>query len=238
MNVVFDFGAVLFTWRPAELLAQSFPDRACDPQQAAQLAQAVFAHEDWHSFDRGTLPMGVVVERTAARLGLEAHVLADLVHSIGDRLVPIDETVALLAQLHGLRSGSAAGTNAPDRRSASDKLKLYFLSNMPVPYARTLEHRHSFLQWFDGGIFSGDVQHIKPEPAIYHLLQSRYALEPAQTLFIDDLHANVQAACGLGWSGVHFESAHQLQARLANWLDQSNRAGGVHENHQLHSGAR
>ena len=212
MNVVFDFGAVLFTWRPAELLAQFFPAVAATPQQAAQLAQAVFAHDDWHNFDRGTLPMGVVVERTAARLDLEPGVLADLVHSIGDRLLPIDDTVALLAQLHALRSSSVAGV------AGTNKLKLYFLSNMPVPYARTLEQRHAFLQWFDGGIFSGDVLHIKPEPAIYHLLQTRYALEPTETLFIDDLKGNVQTACELGWHGIHFESAPQLQARLANLL--------------------
>lgn len=215
MNVVFDFGAVLFTWRPAELLAQSFPDVAATPQQAAQLAHAVFAHDDWHNFDRGTLAMGVVVERTAARLDLDPRVLADLVHSIGDRLLPIDDTVALLAQLHALRRPAAAGVADPDQ------LKLYFLSNMPVPYARTLEQRHAFLQWFDGGIFSGDVLHIKPEPAIYQLLQTRYALEPTETLFIDDLKGNVQTAREQGWHGIHFESAPQLQAELANLLGQA-----------------
>lgn len=215
MNVVFDFGAVLFTWRPAELLAQSFPEVAATPQQAAQLAHTVFAHDDWHNFDRGTLSMGVVVERTAARLDLDPGVLADLVHSIGDRLLPIDATVALLAQLHALRRPSAAGV------AGTDQLKLYFLSNMPVPYARTLEQRHAFLRWFDGGIFSGDVLHIKPEPAIYQLLQTRYALEPSETLFIDDLKGNVQTARELGWHGIHFESAPQLQAALANLLGQA-----------------
>lgn len=215
MNVVFDFGAVLFTWRPAELLAQSFPDVAATPQQAAQLAHAVFAHDDWHNFDRGTLSMGVVVQRTAERLELDPGVLADLVHSIGDRLLPMDDTVALLAQLHALRRPAAAGV------AGTDQLKLYFLSNMPVPYARTLEQRHAFLQWFDGGIFSGDVLHIKPEPAIYQLLQSRYALEPTETLFIDDLKGNVQTAREQGWHGIHFESAPQLQAELANLLGQA-----------------
>lgn len=215
MNVVFDFGAVLFTWRPAELLAQSFPEVAATPHQAAQLAHAVFAHDDWHNFDRGTLSIGVVVDRTAARLDLDPGVLADLVHSIGDRLLPIDDTVALLAQLHALRRPAAAGVVGPDQ------LKLYFLSNMPVPYARTLEQRHAFLQWFDGGIFSGDVLHIKPEPAIYQLLQTRYALAPSETLFIDDLQGNVQTARDLGWHGIHFESAPQLQAELADLLGQA-----------------
>jgi putative hydrolase of the HAD superfamily len=86
---------------------------------------------------------------------------------------------------------------------------------MPESYARVLEERHDFLQWFDGGIFSGDVKCIKPDPLIYQLLQNRYALEPANTLFIDDLKSNVNVARALGWQGIHFESAQQLQAELA-----------------------
>lgn len=213
MNVVFDFGAVLFTWRPAALLARSFPQLASTPQQGAQLAQTVFGHEDWHNFDRGLLSMATVIERTAARLDLDRGALTELVQSIGDRLLPMDDTVALLAQLHSVRQSAGR-----DGQGGDDTLKLYYLSNMPAPYARTLEQKHNFLQWFDGGIFSGDVQHIKPEPAIYRLLQARYALAPAQTLFIDDLPGNVEAARGLGWNGIHFESAPQLQAQLAHLL--------------------
>jgi HAD superfamily hydrolase (TIGR01509 family) len=48
------------------------------------------------------------------------------------------------------------------------------------------------------------------------LLQSRYVLEPATTLFIDDLKANVSVAKAMGWQGIHFESALQLQAELAS----------------------
>jgi putative hydrolase of the HAD superfamily len=58
------------------------------------------------------------------------------------------------------------------------------------------------------------VQHIKPEASIYQLLQSRYQLAPAQTLFIDDMPVNVQAARACGWTGIHFESAAQLATEL------------------------
>jgi putative hydrolase of the HAD superfamily len=85
---------------------------------------------------------------------------------------------------------------------------------MPVPYARALEHKHAFISWFDGGIFSGDVQHIKPEPEIYEMLERRYRLEPSQTVFIDDLASNVAHAQSRGWQGTHYESAAQLKAQL------------------------
>ena len=39
MNVVFDFGAVLFTWRPIDLVTECFPERAPTPALAGHLAQ-------------------------------------------------------------------------------------------------------------------------------------------------------------------------------------------------------
>lgn len=203
MNIVFDFGAVLFTWRPGALLLQTFPQHVRTPEEAAHLSHQVFGHVDWHNFDRGQLDIDTVVTRTAERLHLPPQALAELVHSIGDRLTVIPESVAVLTKLHQRRLAGEGVTG------------LYYLSNMPVPYARYLEQHHPFLQWFDGGIFSGDVLHIKPDPAIYQLLQNRHALAPASTVFIDDLKPNVTTAESLGWQGIHFTSPQQLQADLA-----------------------
>lgn len=204
MNIVFDFGAVLFTWHPVALLLQTFPQYVRTPDEAAQLSHQVFGHADWHDFDRGLLDIDTVMDRTAQRLDLPAQALGELVHGISAHLTAIPESVAVLAQLH-------------QRRLSGDGVTgLYYLSNMPVPYARYLEQNHPFLQWFDGGIFSGDALCIKPEPSIYQLLQSRYTLAPASTVFIDDLKPNVAAAQSLGWKGIHFESPQQLQADLAS----------------------
>ncbi len=207
MNLVFDFGAVLVDWQPAQLVAEHFPDLTATPQAAQHLARSLFGHADWHAFDRGQITLELVVRRTARRLALPPGQLGALVAGIGERLRPLQDSVAVLAELAG-------------RRRLRGDVRLYFLSNMPLPYARTLEQKHAFLQWFDGGIFSGDVQHIKPEPAIYQLLQARYALESAQTLMIDDLKGNVDAACALGWGGIQFVSAQQLRRSLGNLLHQ------------------
>ena len=202
MNVVFDFGAVLFTWRPAEIVADVFPERATDAARAQQLARDLFSHEDWHDFDRGLVHPHDLVERTAKRLGLASDTLHAMVQGIGDRLVPMQESVALLRSLH-------------DKRRTGDGVHgLYFLSNMPEPYARELEQKHAFLNHFDGGIFSGDVKLSKPDARIYQALQSRYNLEPERTLFIDDLLINIDAAKALGWKGIHFTSAPQLAEQL------------------------
>ena len=198
MNYVFDFGAVLVTWQPVNLLAECFPQQADSPAHAGHLAHAVFGHADWQSYDRGTLSMAEVIDRTSARLGLDAQRFSALVGSIGQRLIPMEDSIAWLA---GLKA----------RRDAGEDLRLYFLSDMPVDYARVLEQEHAFVRWFDGGIFSGDVGAIKPEAAIYQQLQDRHVLAPQQTVFFDDLLGNVQAARAQGWHAVQFHNAAQAQ---------------------------
>lgn len=202
MNVVFDFGAVLFTWRPVEIVAEVFPERAANIAQAQQLASALFGHEDWFDFDRGLITADAVVARSAQRLALDHDTLHTLVGGIGERLQPMPETVAVLERLLHKRQAGEGVTG------------LYFLSNMPEPYARHLERQHAFLSHFDGGIFSGDVLLSKPDARIYEALQSRYTLASERTVFIDDMPANIDAAQALGWKGIHFTSAAQLAASL------------------------
>ncbi len=205
MNLVFDLGAVLFHWEPATLVATHFPEQTSTPAATQNLARSIFGHPDWHGFDRGTVTSDQVAQRTSQRLGLAHDAMVQMVDSIGDLLAPIEGTVDLL-------------TGLVQRRQECGDLRLYFLSNMPTPYARKLERKHAFMTHFDGGIFSCDVQHIKPEAEIYLMLQVRYQLEPGITLMIDDLKGNVQAACKLGWRGITFESPTQLQSDLASQL--------------------
>jgi putative hydrolase of the HAD superfamily len=205
MNIVFDFGAVLFTWQPAQLLSQYFPAHTATPAQAQQLVQDIFHHPDWQRFDSGLVALDEVISRTALRLDLPHDLLYEALAPIGERLAPIACNVKLLDELR-------------ERRDSRGEFKLYFLSNMPAPFARVLEQRHDFLQWFDGGIFSGDVELGKPDPAIFNLLASRYQLEGADILFIDDTLVNVQAADALGWQTIHCEEPERLSSQLLKRL--------------------
>ncbi len=205
MNIVFDFGAVVFSWRPHEIVGAMFPEQASTEAASRALAEDIFHHDDWQNFDRGTIAQADVVDRAAQRLGLSQPAVHALVAAIPQYLTPIPGTVDLLTRLR-------------ERRDSQGDIGLYFLSNMPAPYARILEQRHPFLQWFDGGMFSADVKTIKPQPEIFRLLESRYALAPARTVFIDDLPANVEAARTHGWHAIHFESAAQLEPLLASHM--------------------
>jgi len=206
VNFVFDFGAVLFSWKPRVLIQTHFPQHASTQDEMASLAHALFGHADWHDFDRGLLTVDEVTQRSAKRLSLDDAALRGLIEGVADHLKPMPETLSVLTQLRSLRA------QQPER------FHLYFLSNMPTPYARVLEQKHSFLQWFEGGVFSGDVQHIKPEAAIYALLEQRHALDVGQTVLIDDLAVNVAAAKARGWHGIEFSSGAQLRDDLRTLL--------------------
>ena len=201
MNVVFDFGGVLFGWQPAQLMASTFPELAPTDEMAQQLARAVFGHDDWQQFDAGKLTISEVVQRTAGRLALPPDRLLQLVQGIGEYLMPLPDTLTVLDELKAQRDSGA-------------DLRLYYLSNMPAPYARVLQQRHDFLKWFDGGIFSGDVNLIKPDAAIFQLLQRQFQLEPANTFFIDDLAHNIATAHALGWRASRFETAAILRSQM------------------------
>lgn len=207
MNIVFDFGAVLFAWRPLELVAAAFPEHAGTPQAAKDFAHAVFAHPDWMDFDRGRVGRTRIAELTAERLSLDVQRVKALVDSVEEKLVPLPDSLDILRSLYAQRQIAGSPVSG-----------LYFLSNMSEPFSRMLEQTYDFMQWFDGGVFSGDVQLIKPEPGIYALLQSRYALKPDEIVFIDDMPYNVEAARTLGWQAIHFTSAQALQTHLNSIL--------------------
>lgn len=191
-NVIFDFGGVLVAWRPQEIIESFYPD----PQLQASLRTHAFQHDDWLEMDRGTLEEAAIVRRVAARMARPEAELWDLFAHIRDALVPIEPTVALL---HELKRGG---------------YKLYGLSNMSEPIFAHLHARHEFFKLFDGIVVSAAVKFIKPEPGIYEHLKTRFALDFAESVFIDDLARNVEAARALGLPAIQFATTEQVRSEL------------------------
>ncbi|AGX87235.1 HAD family hydrolase [Candidatus Symbiobacter mobilis] len=198
-NLVLDFGSVLFAWDRVGLVREAFADLPDD--RAADVARSLFDHQDWLDFDRGVLDADGVARRAVERLGVTPTAVLWLIERIGETLTPIPGTLALFEHWCA-------------RRDAGGCERVYYLSNMSTVHADALRRRFPFLQRFDGGVFSSAEHCIKPDPAIYLLLQDRYALAPADTVFVDDVQANVDAARALGWHAIHFTSAAQTQRIL------------------------
>src|SRR6478609_1852330 len=91
---------------------------------------------------------------------------------------------------------------------------LYCLSNMPTGSIEYLERRYDFWDLFDGAVISSRVHHCKPEPAIYQYLLETYSLEPRETVFVDDIEANLIAAAKFGMATIQFVDVHQTELTL------------------------
>ena len=209
LNLVFDLGQVMIRWEPEALVRQFFPDRCGTDAQAQELAHACFRSPAWSAFDAGLLDTDGVAQQLAQRIQEPLPKVRAMVVDIAHALTPIAASVALLQHLHQWR-----------RAQATSVLNLFYLSNMPEPYADHLTASHGFFSCFDGGVFSGRVKLAKPDPAIYALAESALALVPAHTVFFDDHMPNVQAATERGWLGVHVPEPWQLPTVLTPLLKQ------------------
>jgi putative hydrolase of the HAD superfamily len=195
-NVIFDLGGVVLDWNPDQILSRYQPD----PVRRVQLRQSFFGHADWQLFDRGGLTEAEVIDRTHARLGRPRAEVVEIVQAVRDSLVAKPDTVTLMRSLH--RRGIA----------------LYCLSNMPASIYAELRIRHEFWDVFRGIVISGEVMMVKPEPEVFTHLLERFGLRAAETVFIDDLPANIEAARRIGLHTILFRDAAQCQRELDGLL--------------------
>ena len=195
---VFDFGRVLFDWQPERLLQRLLPQRAFDAASTAHWTSQVFQsyQGDWGEFDRGAVSPAEVVRRIAQRTGLRPDEVQSVVAAGAASLQPIPAALNLMNQLR-----------QPGR-------PMFFLSNMPAPYAEHLEREYAFVRDFDDGVFSSRVKLVKPDPAIFVLAAQRFDLPPGELVFVDDVQANVAAAQAVGWQAVLFTDAVQCERDL------------------------
>lgn len=187
--VVFDIGRVLIHWDP-----EGFYDRVIGPDARARLMAEVPLADTNLSIDAG-LPWKETIHALAA-----AHpAWSDAILLWHDRWIEmasprIDHSVRLLRALR------AKG------------VPVYALTNFgreSFAYART---QYDFFDEFDGAIVSGEHRVIKPDPAIYVLMEELTGLSGPDLIFADDNPDNVRAAQDRGWK------AH-LFTRPEGWAD-------------------
>ena len=199
MNVVFDFAGVLFAWDPLALLQRLLPEQAPDETSAGALAADFFqAYEsDWAEFDRGVLSADELAPHISHRTGLAVADVRRVIDAVPAEFEPMRPMLALLQRLR-------------ERGH-----RLFYLSNMPAPYATLLEAEHAFVHDFEAGVFSSRVHLIKPEPAIFAHAVKSFGIVAHDTVFIDDMPANTRAARAAGWQAIDFQNAAQCEAELS-----------------------
>ncbi len=96
----------------------------------------------------------------------------------------------------------------------TERYRVYLLSNVGDLHWAHLNEQYGIEQVGHGAIASFRVGATKPSEAIYRAAERRFDLEPAATVFIDDLEPNVVGARACGWNAIHHQGAAETRGAL------------------------
>lgn len=189
-NIIFDFGGVVCGYNPDQLISDFYSD------EDHALAKAAI-HRNWPALDEGTVDYQAYADETAALLPERLReTTRQFFRHWYKHMPPIEATWALIGRLQ------ARG------------YRCYLLSNACAPFANEL-HLFPILRALDGAIVSATIQMVKPNAEIYQYALKKFDVEASETLFVDDMPANVEAARACGLYGYRYtEDADALLAYI------------------------
>lgn len=192
-NIIFDIGNVLSDFRWYEFLL----DKGFDEAMVQRIANASVRTPHWNELDRGVISHDELIEGFVRQdPGIEK------------------ELWQAFADMHGIvtvRDYAVPWIQDLKRRG----YRVYYLSNFSRKAELECGEVLAFTEYTDGGILSYREHLVKPDPAIYELLLNRYGLVAEESVFVDDLPDNVEAAGKLGIHGIVFTSREQVEEELA-----------------------
>ena len=191
-NIIFDIGNVLtdFRWE-GYLRDKGFEGEAFD-----RIAGATVLSPQWCEYDRGVWTDEQIIDafiRNDPALEKEIHFAFDRMQGL---VIPRAYAIPWLSELK------------------ERGYKVFYLSNFSKKAEVECAESLSFLPYMDGGILSYREQLIKPDQAIYKLLLNRYGLAAEESVFLDDVEANVKGAESVGIHGILFQTKEQAEEDL------------------------
>jgi epoxide hydrolase-like predicted phosphatase len=87
-------------------------------------------------------------------------------------------------------------------RGLRPRFKTAILSSSADGARREESRRYDLPNLVDDLVYSHEVGLAKPDPAIFRLACARLAVQPSETVFVDDMPVNVDAASGVGLQAV------------------------------------
>ena len=185
MNFIFDVGNVLVEYAPVVYLRRLFSDE----DLINKMVNVIFKSPEWLQMDEGFLLHKEATEIFCKREPEYIDAIKTVMQNFDKTFFPLSDTINLLPEI---------------KKAGHD---LYYLSNIHVEIRDHLVNNHDFFDLFIGGVFSCDINHIKPSPEIYRYLLTTYSLNPQDCVFFDDMEENVEAAEKEGIKSVHFTTA-------------------------------
>jgi len=192
-NIIFDFGAVLLDWNPHYLYDPYFGS----PEKASWFLENICTAA-WNTTLDGGKPFAEgVAELSAAHpeWDKEIHMYFDSWKKMmGNQIPGMQELITDLK-----KKGYG----------------VYGLTNWSAETFYSICDNYPVLSLLDGMVVSGDVKLLKPDPAIYNLLLSKYSLRAEECIFTDDNPANVSGAEAVGIKGIVFKGKEMLEKELS-----------------------
>jgi putative hydrolase of the HAD superfamily len=192
MDIVFDIGNVILEWNPQRLVDSVFLCKT----ESKEVIENIIDHEDWQMLDKGTLSLEEAISRANDRCHIGIDKIRKLFEETPKSLTPIQETIDVILEL------------------SNKGYHLYVLSNMHKHSFEYLLAAHDIWRYFSGIVISSHIKSIKPEPAIFEYLIGTYNLIPRNTVFLDDLKCNIEAAKKFGLNTIHVKNASQSKKEL------------------------
>ena len=181
-NLVFDLGNVLIEWNSEKILASFEPEK----ERRQLLRQVIFESGVWHQTDRGELSLKEACDEVLVQLDDSYH---PAVQNIFYNWYKVVEVYSGLQEQIGLW--------------ADQGYHIYILSTTCEIFYRI--EKAGLLPIYpllSGYILSSEVGVVKPEPEIYQTLLRKYGIDPTESVFIDDIQANLDTAAELGFETI------------------------------------
>jgi epoxide hydrolase-like predicted phosphatase len=189
--VIFDLGGVIMKNGGPRDFTRRYPDH--DPAVIAEIVMGphhLDTDHPWHRVERGEITLAECRALTKQRLdeaGIVATVPAEKPATSGGPAFTFQLNDDMVAFIHDLKNA---------------KYPIAILTNNVKEFREWWWPLMDFESIFDAIVDSHEVRMRKPNPEIYHHTMNRIGATPSRTVFLDDLHANVEAANALGMHGV------------------------------------
>jgi putative hydrolase of the HAD superfamily len=199
--VVFDLGGVVYA-SPLDVFRAYERDHGLPDRFLSEVVLADPEHGAWSRLERGELSFDEFCDAFDAECAARGGSVAarDLMAAVGAGIEARPAMVGAIGSIrrHGLKTAVLTNNWAGD---PTDNDRVSALGD-----------------WFDVVVESAVEGLRKPDPRIYLLVCERLAVEPAATVFLDDLGANLKPARELGMTTIKVAEPDAALAELESVL--------------------
>ena len=192
-TVILDIGNVLveFRWR------KLYEEFGLEGEDLEKFADATVRHQAWIDLDQGIITTEEAKEEYVKAAPEYREYVERIYPEMDKMLVQFDYTIPWIKELK------------------ERGYRIYILSNWSKPaYDACQDKALNFLPLVDGVVFSYKEFVIKPDKKIYDIICSRYDINPAEAVFLDDNEDNIISAREFGLNAIQFQSYEQGRREL------------------------